>query len=94
LEQIGISGLSPTDEPSQKQLTEVIELVKENKLNYIFFEPNLQNKVAEIVKKETTTEALTLNNLESITDENIKKKEDYFDIMRENFKALKIALND
>ena len=94
LEQIGISGLSPTDEPSQKQLTEIIELVKEKKLNYIFFEPNLQNKVAEVVKNETNTEPLTLNNLESITDENIKNKEDYFDIMKENLKALKIALNE
>jgi zinc transport system substrate-binding protein len=93
LEQIGISGLSPTDEPSQKQLTEVIELVKENELNYIFFEPNLQNKVAEVVKKETGTKTLTLNNLESITDENIKDKEDYFDIMKKNIEALKISMN-
>lgn len=93
LKQVGISGLSPSDEPSQKQLTEVINLVKENKLNYIFFEPNLQNKVAEVVKNETGTETLTLNNLESITDENIRNKEDYFVIMKKNIEALKTALN-
>lgn len=93
LEQVGISGLSPTDEPSQKQLTEVINLVKEKKLNYIFFEPNLQNKVAEVVKKDTGTQVLILNNLESITDENIKNKEDYLVIMKKNIDALKIALN-
>ncbi|MDQ0999747.1 zinc transport system substrate-binding protein [Neobacillus niacini] len=93
LKQVGISGLSPTDEPSQKKLTEVIELVKENNLQYIFFEPNLTNKVAEIVQNETGTKALTLNNLESISDENIKKKEDYFVIMRKNIDSLKQALN-
>jgi zinc transport system substrate-binding protein len=93
LKQIGISGLSPTDEPSQKQLTEVIDLVKENNLQYIFFEPNLKNKVAEAVQNETGTKALTLNNLESITGENIKNNEDYFVIMRKNIDALKQALN-
>lgn len=93
LKQIGISGLSPTDEPSQKDLTEIIELVKEENLNYIFFEPNLTNKVAEAVKDETKAEVLTLNNLESITDENIKKNEDYLAIMRKNIEALNKAFN-
>jgi zinc transport system substrate-binding protein len=93
LRQIGISGLSPTDEPSQRQLTEVIDLVKDSNLQYIFFEPNLTNKVAEAVQNETGTKALTLNNLESISDENIKNNEDYFVIMRKNIDALKQALN-
>lgn len=82
LKQIGISGLSPTNEPSQKQLSTIIDLVQDNGLKYIFFEQNLENKVAEIVKNETGTEALTLHNLEAITDENIKKSEDYLFIMR------------
>jgi zinc transport system substrate-binding protein len=93
LKQIGISGLSPTDEPSQRQLTKVIDLVKENNLQYIFFESNLTNKVAEAVQNETGTKALTLNNLESITDDNIKNNEDYFVIMKKNIEALKQALN-
>lgn len=84
LKQIGISGLSPTDEPSQKQLNKIIDHVKENNLQYIFFEPNLTNKVAEAVKDETGTKALKLYNLESITDDNIKKNEDYFVIMKKN----------
>ncbi|MDF2036458.1 zinc ABC transporter substrate-binding protein [Cytobacillus oceanisediminis] len=93
LEQIGISGLSPTDEPSQKDLTEIIEMVNEENLKYIYFEPNLTNKVAEAVKNETKTEVLTLNNLESITDENIKNDEDYLVIMRKNIEALSTGLN-
>lgn len=93
LKQIGISGLSPTNEPSQKQLVDVIELVKENNLKYIFFEPNLTNKISEIVKNETGTETLNLHNLEAITDENIENKEDYFDLMKENIQGLQKALN-
>jgi zinc transport system substrate-binding protein len=93
LNQIGISGLSPTNEPSQKQLEEVIELVKENNLKYIFFEPNLTNKVSEIVKNETGTKTLNLNNLEAISDENIENDEDYFDLMKENIRGLQQAIN-
>ncbi|EFV74095.1 zinc ABC transporter substrate-binding protein [Cytobacillus sp. FSL W8-0315] len=93
LKQIGISGLSPTDEPSHSQLADIIELVKNDGYQYIFFEPNLSNKVANTVKNETGTEALTLHNLESITDEDINNNKDYFVIMRENLKALDKSLN-
>jgi zinc transport system substrate-binding protein len=93
LEQIGINGLSPTNEPSQKQLSAIIDLVRKNDLKYVFFEQNLQNKVAEVVKTETGTDALTLHNLEAITLENIKNSEDYFDIMKENILVLEQALN-
>ncbi len=93
LKQIGISGLSPNNEPSQKHLKEIIDLAKENNLQYIFFEQNITNKVATVVKKETDTEALTLYNLESLTEDNIKNNENYFDVMRKNIDALKHAIN-
>ncbi|MFT4416764.1 metal ABC transporter solute-binding protein, Zn/Mn family [Fredinandcohnia humi] len=91
--QIGISGYSPTDEPSQKKLTELIDLINKQNINYIFFEHNVSNKVAEIVKTETGTDALTLHNLESVSEEDIKNSRDYFELMRENIKALEKALN-
>lgn len=92
LKQIGISGLSPTDEPSQSELVEVIKLAKENNLKHIFFEPNLTNKIAEMVQNETDTATLVLYNLESISEENIKAEEDYFNIMRKNKEALEQGL--
>lgn len=93
LKQIGISGLSPTNEPSQKQLKNIIDLALKNELKYIFFEPNVSNKIAEVVKNETGTKPLILQNLESITSENKKNNEDYFDVMRNNIEALRTALN-
>ncbi len=93
LEQIGISGFSPTDEPSQKQLTKLIKLVEDNNIQYIYFEPNLANKVAEMVKNETGTETLILHNLESLSNEDLENKKDYFVLMRENIKALETGLN-
>lgn len=93
LKQIGISGLSPTDEPSQSELVEIIDLVKENELKHIFFEPNLTNKVAEMVQNETGTETLMLYNLESLTKKDIESGEDYFSIMKSNIEALNQSFN-
>ncbi len=88
LQQLGISGLSPTDEPSHKELIEIIEFVNEQKLQYIYFEPNLTNKVADSVQRETELSSLILNNIESISEENIKNKEDFITIMSDNIEAL------
>lgn len=92
LKQIGITGLSPTDEPSQKELIEIIELVRENNLQYIYFEPNLTNKVAKAVSNETSTKTLVLQNLESISKKDMDSNEDYLSVMRKNIKSLKQGL--
>ncbi|MFX3623326.1 MAG: metal ABC transporter substrate-binding protein [Ectobacillus sp.] len=92
LKQIGISGLSPTDEPSQQKLKEIIQIVKERNISYIFFETNLSNKVANVVKNETGANVLTLHNLETLTTAEIKNKEDYFTIMTNNISSLQKAL--
>ncbi|PGT79601.1 metal ABC transporter substrate-binding protein [Bacillus sp. AFS040349] len=92
LKQIGISGLSPTQEPSQKALKEIIDFSKENNISYILFEPNVSNKVADVVRKEIGAEVLTVHNLEALTDEDIKNNDDYFSIMRENISTLQKSL--
>jgi zinc transport system substrate-binding protein len=92
--QIPISGLSPTQEPSQKELQEIITESTEHGIRYVIFEQNVSPKVAQIIQKEIGAESLTLHNLESLTEENIQQKEDYFSIMRDNLAAIKKALND
>ncbi|WP_404330113.1 metal ABC transporter solute-binding protein, Zn/Mn family [Mesobacillus maritimus] len=93
IEQIAISGLSPTQEPSQKSLQNIIEESNEHQISYVIFDQNLTGKVAETIQKEIGAESLTLHNLESVTDENIEKNEDYFSIMRANLKTIETALN-
>lgn len=92
LKQIGISGLSPTDEPSSQKIKEIIEIAKAKHISYIFFEPNLSNKVANVVKKEVGAETLTLHNLETLTEAEMKNKEDYFTLMEKNISPLQKAL--
>jgi zinc transport system substrate-binding protein len=90
--QIGISGLSPTNEPSQKQLKEIIIQAQENDISYILFEQNLNNKIANIIKTEVGADTLTLHNLEALTENDTKNEEDYFTIMKRNIEVLQQAL--
>lgn len=91
--QISIAGLSPTNEPSQKQLKNIIKEAEKHKIKYIIFEKNVKPRVADVVKKEIGAESLTLNNLESVTKEQLNDKEDYFSLMEQNLDVLKKALN-
>ena len=92
IEQISISGLSSSSEPSQKRLENIIKTAKEEDMRYIFFEQNISSSLTEIVQKELKAEPLVLHNLSVRTDEDIKENRDYFSIMEDNIEALKKGL--
>lgn len=92
LKQISISGLSPENEPSPKEIKKVIEEAKAHQVKVIFFETLVSGKVAEIVKNELKAEALQLNPLEGLTQEEISNHEDYFSVMKKNKENLAKAL--
>ncbi|MBO1513122.1 metal ABC transporter solute-binding protein, Zn/Mn family [Metabacillus bambusae] len=93
IKQISVLGLSPTEEPSQKELQRIIETATEHEINYVIFESNVSSNVTDIVQAQIGAEALTLSNLETVTDEDIKNNEDYFSIMKKNLETLKKALS-
>ena len=92
IHQIPVTGLSPTDEPSQKDIEKIIKMANEKQIKYILFEQNVTPKVVEIVQKEINAEPLYLHNLESLTEEDRQNEEDYFSLMRKNLEALDKAL--
>lgn len=92
LEQIGIAGLSSTNEPSQKQLTEIIEIAKEKNIKYVIYEQNVTPKVAKVIETEIGAKTLRLHNLASLTEEDYKAKKDYVALMNENIETMKTAL--
>jgi zinc transport system substrate-binding protein len=94
IETIAISGLSPTQEPTQKELQAIIEESTEHNIHYVIFEQNVSPKIAKIIQEEIGAKALTLHNLEAVTEENIKQNDDYFSIMRKNLETIKTVLND
>ena len=65
LNQLGIAGISPDQEPSPRQLTEIQEFVKTYKVKTIFTESNASSKVADTLVKSTGVGLKTLNPLEA-----------------------------
>ncbi len=94
IKQISISGLSTTNEPSQKKLEEIISKAKQDHIKYIIFEQNVTSKLTKIVEEEVGAKSLTLHNLSVLTKENIDNKDNYFTIMDKNIQTLNKALND
>jgi zinc transport system substrate-binding protein len=64
LKQVPIAGLSPEEEPSSGRLAELKEYVKKNKINYIYFEKNANDKIAKTLANEAGIKLEVLNPLE------------------------------
>lgn len=94
IEQISVLGLSPTQEPSQKELQTIVDTAKAHQIKYVIFESNVSSKISEIIKNEIGADSLTLYNLESISEEDEKNGEDYFSLMQKNLETLKKALSN
>ncbi|MDF2536377.1 MAG: adhesin [Bacillales bacterium] len=94
LKQLPVLGLSTTDEPTQNQLKNLVELAKEHQLKIILVEQNISEKITNIVKKEINGSTLPIHNLSILTEKDIKDHNDYFTISEKNLKSLEKALND
>ena len=92
--QVPVAGLNSQSEPSQKELTAIVDLANKEDIQYIFFEQNVSSKLTEIISKEVNAETLTLHNLSVLTKEDIQNNEDYFTLMRKNMEVLKQALSN
>lgn len=93
LKQISISGLSPSDEPTQKDLQKIIEFARAHDVKYILFETLVSSNLAETVKNEAGAKALMFNPLENLTKEEIDRGEDFFSVMEKNIDHLETALS-
>lgn len=92
LKQISIAGLSPDIEPSPAKIAEIIRIARENEVKYIFFETLVSPKLSDVISKEAGAQTLVLNPIEGLSEDQIKRGENYFTLMRENVKNLKLAL--
>ncbi|AQU78863.1 MULTISPECIES: zinc ABC transporter substrate-binding protein [Planococcus] len=91
-EQMAIAGLNSQDEPSQKELTEIVDLAKEKNIEYIVFEQNVSSNLTEVIRKEVGAEAIQMHNLGVLTQENIDNEETYFTLMEKNLQVLETIL--
>lgn len=92
LKQVAVTGISPEDEPSAKQLKIIADFVKKNKISTIFFEGKATPKVAETLAKNTNTKTSTMYTMENLTQEEAKMG--YLKLMELNLKALMESFNE
>ncbi len=92
IEQIAISGLNPQDEPSPKEMMEIVDKARDYQIEYILLEPLVQSKYAQTIMNEINAKSLILHPIDGLTKEELDRGEDYFSIMEENLEVLKVAL--
>jgi len=89
LQQVGIAGTSPDQEPSPAHLKEIQDIVKEHHVTTIFYEELVSPKVAESVARDLKVRTAVLSPIEGLADAN--STEDYLSLMHENLAELKKA---
>lgn len=70
LKQLGVAGITSEQEPGAKRLAEIEDFVKQYHVQTIFVEPNVSNKVADVIAKATGAGIETLSPLEADPENN------------------------
>lgn len=78
-------------EPSAKELSKVIEDIKEHDVKAVFTEPQFTSKAAELIAKETGVGLYTLDPVVT-SGPTLKQEDEYIQTMQENLKTLEEAL--
>ena len=89
LEQIGISGLSPNEQPSPARIAKVQEEAKEHGVTTIFFETLTSDEVAKAIAGDLGLRTAVLDPIEGITAKSAGQ--DYPSVMKANLDAIKQA---
>ncbi len=92
IKQYSISGMSPDAKPTAKQIANLIEIAKKEKINTVFFEEFASDKVAKTIAKEANIKTDALRPVENITLEESRKNIGYVEIMRSNLQKLLSAM--
>lgn len=87
LTQVGITGLTPEDEPKPRDLADVTTFVEENAVGTIYFETLVSPVIARTVAAETGARTAVLDPIEGLTDESAGA--DYLQVMRANLAAIR-----
>jgi zinc transport system substrate-binding protein len=93
LTEVPITGLSPEAEPDAQRLAELRDLVVSEGVTTIFAEELVSPEVAQTLADEAGVRVDLLNPIESLTDEQSERGENYDSLMRENLEALTRALD-
>lgn len=92
LEQISIMGLNPNSEPRAQDIKKIAELVKENNVEYVFFEELVNDNLAKMLASEAKVDTMVIYSLEGLTTKQEKQGENYLSLMELNLQNIISAL--
>lgn len=92
LELTALAGTSHDGEHSVKRLAQVVDLIKQSGVPYVFTEPALSQNLAEVVAKETGAQLLPLYTVEHVSVQDAQNQVTYADLMLRNLTSLQRGL--
>ncbi|MGW7899512.1 metal ABC transporter solute-binding protein, Zn/Mn family [Staphylococcus shinii] len=92
--QEGVSGMN-NEEPSQRDLMNIVNNIKQTKQPYVLYEQNISSKVTDVIQKESNSTPLSFHNMATLSKEESKESNiTYQSLMKQNIKSLDKALNE
>ncbi len=92
--QEGVSGMN-NEEPSQRDLMNIVNNIKQTKQPYVLYEQNISSKVTDVIQKESNSTPLSFHNMATLSKEESKEGNIiYQSLMKRNIKSLDKALNE
>lgn len=88
IQQLSIRGLSSSQEPSQKQLQNIFQLIEKNNIDYIFLEKNRDDRLVSTIAEDLKLQVVYLHTLEARTEDEVKEGLTYIDLMLENLRVI------
>jgi zinc transport system substrate-binding protein len=88
LTQKAIMGLAAEAEPTARDIKEISDFIKEHQVKYIYFEELISDKLAKTLANDLRIDAMVLNPLEGLTENELRQGNDYFSVMESNLQNL------
>ncbi len=92
LKYVSAFAVSANAEPTPEKLAEMIDLMKRDKLRYVFYEEIFSPKMAETIARETGATLLKLNSIDSLSREDMAGGATYLSLMEQNLRNLRTGL--
>lgn len=86
-------GCSEETEPDINTLVSLIEYIKENNINTVFYTEFSSKKIADMLCRETGAQMKLLHSCHNVTAKEFKEKATYLSLMKNNAENIKTALN-
>ncbi|HEY5695683.1 MAG TPA: zinc ABC transporter substrate-binding protein [Candidatus Saccharimonadales bacterium] len=89
---VAIAGITPGVEPSAAKLAELSNLVRQNHINYVFFESLASPKLADTIAAETGAKTAVFDPIEGLTESAQQQGKSYISVQQQNLQNLRVAL--